>query len=150
MATLFSLPTSVLLFSFGFCSFCSEVEGSVCSVCSVGLFRTRCHGTAVVGTEVAMAEGVVATHSKCSSPTGIMGKLLLRVQEILKQKCKTHHDYVYSFLIYYSVCLLPSFGYNVLCRIFINFHAWHILEILPGTLFNKRKKINGTWSKMLR
>ena len=73
----------------------------------------------MVGTEVAMAEGVAATHSKCSSPTGIMGKLLLRVQEILKQKCKTHHDYVYSFLIYYSVCLLPSYGFNVLCQIFI-------------------------------
>ena len=104
------------------------------SVCSVGLFRTRCHGTAVVGTEVAMAaEGVAATHSKCSSPTGIMGMLLLRIQEILKRKCKTHHDYVYSFLIYYSVCLLPSFGYKVLCQIFtlgiflnfLNFYQVH-------------------------
>ena len=28
VAALFSPPTSVLLFSFGFCSFCSEVEGS--------------------------------------------------------------------------------------------------------------------------
>ena len=64
----------------------------------------------MVGTEVAMAEGVAATHSKCSSPTGIMGKLLLRVQEILKRKCKTHHDYVYSFFLFITVFAyyLPS------------------------------------------